>query len=384
MDEKVALLIIAPEDPLGALPAVEAALAGQCTLVPVAPDKADDPHALAACEATVPEGTALLMGTSGSTGAPKYAALSAAGLLAAADASAAALGGHGQWVLSLPAHHIAGMQILVRSLRAGTAPIPMDLSQGFNVEDFFHATSRAKEAAAGRPLFCSLTPMLITKILDTPGGAAVLASYHSVLVGGGAVRPEIHARAAEAGITMVETYGSSETSGGVVYNGRALPGVSIELEGEDGTHCGRVLLRGPMIAQGYVNAPNDCFPSPGSWLSSDRGRITDDGCLQIIGRADSLIETGGLKVQPESVEQVFAAVPGVTGVCALGLPDATFGNRLVLAWSGGATEDVIHEAAQSLPGWMRPKNYYHWETLPTTALGKVARHVVREQLMHGA
>src|SRR5699024_9161698 len=163
---------------------------------------------------------ALVVSTSGSTGTPKGAMLPATALSASAAATDLALGGPGRWILTLPGHHIAGIQVMLRSLRAGHEPVIVDVSRGFD--------PAALPAADGGPLaYTSLVPGQLAKVLDEGPAEAVaaLARLNAVLLGGAATAPELLERAADAGIRVVRTYGMSETAGGCVYDGVPLDGV---------------------------------------------------------------------------------------------------------------------------------------------------------------
>ena len=174
------------------------------------PDRESDPHA-----ARVPQRVAVVVETSGSTGAPKRVALSADALLASAAAAQAALGGPGQWLLAVPATYIAGINVMVRSITAATHPVV--LSSGPFTADGFAAAIRRMD---GDLRFTSLVPAQLARVLDG-GDAAVDAarSLDRVLLGGQAAPRELLARAAAAGIRVTRTYGSSETCGGCVYDG---------------------------------------------------------------------------------------------------------------------------------------------------------------------
>ena len=134
-------------DALTILPLLENALTGRAPIMPYAAELSPPvvaPHA----PADLPEGLALAVGTSGSTGRPKRALLTAAALEASATSTHNALGGSGAWLLAMPAHHIAGLQVLVRSIMSGTAPAIVDLRDGFTARSFAAATMSSPSAAA--------------------------------------------------------------------------------------------------------------------------------------------------------------------------------------------------------------------------------------------
>ena len=196
----------------------------------------------------LPDGLALVVSTSGSSGAPKQTMLTADALTASADATHEVLGGPGWWLLALPVDHIAGVQVLVRSLRAGTTPVAMDATSGFRASDFRHAAQATLDGPG--PAYTSLVPTQLGRVLRDPEATRTLARFHAVLVGGARTPPELAGSAAAAGVRLVRTYGMSETSGGCVYDGRPLPVTQVRL-GEDG----RVLLGGRTLASGYLGDP---------------------------------------------------------------------------------------------------------------------------------
>jgi O-succinylbenzoic acid--CoA ligase len=242
-----ALAVPAGPASLDLLPLLAEALAGDRPVMPhaasgpVPPVPDHDP-------ASLPEALAVVVGTSGSTGSPKRAMLTAPALRASARATHATLGGPGQWLLAIPAHHIAGLQVLVRSLDAGTSPLAMDLTDGFRPAAFVAATA---DFTPGARRYTSLVPTQVIRILDHPGGADALRTFDAVLVGGAAMPPRLRARAERARVHLVATYGMSETAGGCVYDGRPLPRTEVEIDEE-----GRILLGGPTIAHGYLGLPD--------------------------------------------------------------------------------------------------------------------------------
>lgn len=297
------------------------------------PVPADDPartriltDALRPGEPIDPRAT-LVVSTSGSTGTPKGAMLSADALAASAAATDAVLGGPGRWVLALPGHHIAGLQVMLRSLRAGHEPVIVDVADGFDPAALPAAVAAADAAPRA---YSSLVPGQLAKVLDhpSPDPAAALADLDAVLLGGAAAAPALLERAAGAGIRVVRTYGMSETAGGCVYDGLPLDGVTVEVDDDEG----RVWLAGPQLALGYRNAPHhEAFARDGWFRTDDAGRIGDDGRLRILGRLDEALSVGGLTLLPQSVEDALRRHAAVIDVVVVGLPDARLGTRPVAA-----------------------------------------------------
>jgi O-succinylbenzoic acid--CoA ligase len=251
--------------------------------------------------------TAVIIGTSGSTGEPKGVELSAAALLHSARASLARLGAQpGQrWLCCLPVTHVAGLQVLVRSLVSGTEPAVAPV------------TGLLTEAGSGCA-HVSVVPAQLARLMDDPAGAAALAALSSVLVGGAAAGPGLLERARAAGVRAVTTYGMSETCGGCVYDGVPLDGVSVRAGGD-----GLLRISGPVLMNRYRGGPD----LTGEFVTSDLG-VVADGRVVVRGRADDVINTGGHKVVPGEVAAVLATCPGVREVVVVGRPDTEWGERV--------------------------------------------------------
>ena len=359
----------------------------------------------------IPARTDLILRTSGSTtGTGQLIAVSAAALVASARATHDRLGGPGTWLLPLPAHHVAGLQILIRSLEAGTEPVVVDTSAGFSPTALADAldSARLSTGAAASRLYVSLVPTQLVRVLQDPVAGRALSDADAVLLGGAAADPALLARARRAGVTVVTTYGMSETGGGCVYNGRPLAGVEVAIQDPDAEGAGRILLSGPVLAEGYLRPsgrrPGD-RPDDGEGFhrsggkrilaTSDRGRLHPDGRLEVLGRLDDVIITGGVKVEPRRVEEVLTAIDGVAEACVVGLPDEKWGSRVVAAvvlepgrqrarWPGcdGA---ALREAVRArLDGAHAPKRVVVLEALPLRPSGKVDRRGVARLLAAAA
>ena len=359
----------------------------------------------------IPARTDLILRTSGSTtGTGRLIAMSAAALVASARATHARLGGPGTWLLPLPAHHVAGLQILIRSLEAGTEPVVVDTSAGFSPTALADAldSARLSTGAAASRLYVSLVPTQLVRVLQDPVAGRALSDADAVLLGGAAADPALLARARTAGVTVVTTYGMSETGGGCVYNGRPLAGVEVAIQDPDAEGAGRILLSGPVLAEGYLR-PSGRRPadSPGGrpddgegfhrsggkriLATSDRGRLHPDGRLEVLGRLDDVIITGGVKVEPRHVEEALTCIDGVAEACVVGLPDEQWGSTVVAAVvletgrrpgspkrRDGA---ALREAARArLDGAHAPKRVLVLEALPLRPSGKVDRREVARLL----
>ena len=319
-----------------------------------------------------------MVATSGTTGIPKGAQHSPATLAASAAATAAHLGGPGAWLLALAPHHIAGLQVLLRSLAAGADPAVLDVRTGFDAERFAHAL----DGLAGPRRYTSLVPTQLIKVLDSPRATAALAGVDAVLVGGAATPIALQRKALDAGIPIVATYGMSETAGGCVYDGTPLDGVSVEITNPDDGGVGRVWLGGPVIARGYRMRPgHPAFARPG-WFRTDDLGVLEDGLLRIIGRADEAISSGGLTVVPQVVESVVVDDPAVAECAVVGLPDDRLGEKVVAvvvgSGHGAVNADRIRGlVAERLDRYAAPREVIEIDALPTRGPGKVDRRALR-------
>ncbi len=328
--------------------------------------------------------TAVVICTSGSTGDAKGVLLSAAALRASAEATHDRLGGPGRWLLATPAQYIGGLQVLVRSLVAGTRAAAVDLTVPFRGDPF--ADAAADVLADAGPRYTALVPTQLSRLLDEGGrGLAALLAFDAVVIGAAATSPRLAARATEAGVHIVPAYGMSETASGCVYAGHPLAGVRLRLAGQDEQGVGRIELSGTTLAHGYRHAPDLTRTAfAGGWFhTGDEGRLTGDGALEVLGRTDDLINTGGVKVSPTLVERALTAQPGVRAACVVGVPDERWGQAVVAAVvpvdpADPPAPDALAAAVRELAGRAAvPKRFGFTQVLPLRGPGKIDRRAVR-------
>jgi O-succinylbenzoic acid--CoA ligase len=350
------------------LDAVRAALNGTAPLA-VLPD---GPPAVveAALRALRPEeplepDADLVVVTSGSTGSGRAVLLPAAALEASAAATHARLGGPGSWLLALPVSAIAGLQVLCRSILCGTRPEVLE--KGETLAD------AVRRMPAGRR-YTAMVPTQLRRYLDEePDG---LCSLDAVLVGGAATDAALLARAWNAGVPVVTTYGMTETAGGCVYDGRPLDGVRVRVT--DG-----VELSGPTLALGYRldSAATEAAFAGGWFRTRDAGTLDADGRLTVTGRLDDVVITGGVNVAPAAVEAALREHPDVADAVVFGRPDPTWGQRVVAAVvpAPGATPEL-----PTLRDWVAdrlgrpaaPRQLHVLRALPLLHTGKPDRRAV--------
>ncbi|HET9874953.1 MAG TPA: o-succinylbenzoate--CoA ligase [Mycobacterium sp.] len=345
---------------------------GDSALVPV--PAGDSARAALRVGEPIDDDIALVVTTSGTTAAPKGGLLTAAALTASAFATHDRLGGPGRWLLALPPCHIAGVQVLVRSLLAGTAPVELDVSAGFDVAELPSAVARL---GSGRR-YTALVATQLAKALADPAAAAALAQLDAVLLGGGPAPQPVLDAAAMTGVTVVRTYGMSETAGGCVYDGIPLDGVRLRIAAD-----GRVVIGGPTLASGYRNPVDpDPFADPGWFCTEDLGVLDDSGSLRILGRADDAISTGGLTVLPEPVEAALRTHPAVADCAVFGVADERLGQRVAAAvvvataTSPPTLEALRAHVAMSLDTTAAPRELHVVAVLPRQGIGKVDRRAL--------
>ena len=356
------------------LPTVEQALAGRAAVLPVPSDDARETLLIATslrADSEVDDDVAVVVSTSGTTGTPKGALLTASALTASAEATHVRLGGAGRWLLALPAHHVAGLQVLVRSIVAGTAPVA--ISAGFTAAELVWAVD---SLGPGRR-YVSLVAAQLDKALNDPSATAALASMDAVLIGGGPMPAGVAQRAAAAGIPVVRTYGMSETAGGCVYDGLPLDGVRLRIDD------GRVVLGGATLAKGYRNPVDpDPFVEPGWFRTDDVGSVDDSGVLTVLGRVDDAISTGGLTVLPQLVEAAVASHDDVAECVVFGVDDSRLGQRVVAAIvvAPGSTApplaDIRAHVATTLDATAAPREIHVVDEIPRRGIGKVDRRAL--------
>ncbi|WP_137292325.1 AMP-binding protein [Nocardioides dongxiaopingii] len=308
----------------------------------------------------------LVVETSGSSGTPKRVVLSRRAVLASVAASADRLGGTGPWALRLPLGYVAGLQVVCRSLVAGHEPL-----------------TDPTRWPDGEGWFTSLVPTQLHRILEDadPTDRSALARAHTVLLGGGPVDPALRAGAAAAGVRVVTTYGAAETAGGCVYDGVPLDGVTVDLDAS-----GRIRLGGPTLFDRYDGDPDLTAQTlvDGWFLTADAGRLGPDGRLEVLGRTDDVVVSGGVNVPGPAVAARLRAHPGVAAAEVLGVPDEEWGNRLVAFVAlADAARDVDATAlrawvAAAHPRAWAPRQVVVLDAIPLLANGKADRLRLRE------
>ena len=303
----------------------------------------------------LPRGVGAVVQTSGTTGSARRVVLSREALRAAARAARERVGGDLTWHLALPGRYVAGLMVQVRSAVAGRrAPVvPTDL-EGL--------------APTGDGDAISLVPTQLHRALGDAAVTQRLRAFDLILLGGAPLGAGLRERAGDAGLAVVESYGMSETSGGVVWDGKPLPGVWIGL-------CdGRVSIGGPTLFDGYLDDPAATAEAmeEGTLLTHDRGRW-EGGRLVITGRVDDVVISGGVNVDLAEVRAAAARIDPETAVLAV--PDAEWGTRVVLFAPGGDLAGWREALAGALPRTWLPRQLVV-TSIPRTPGGKPDREAL--------
>ncbi|MCR6648397.1 MAG: o-succinylbenzoate--CoA ligase [Cellulomonas sp.] len=334
----------------------------------------------------VADDVALVVATSGSTGEPREALLTATALRASGRATERRTSGPGRWLLALPVDHVAGLQVLVRSVLAGTRPVAVP-DGPFTPEAFTAGVGALDDADPAAPVdvprYTSLVPTQLVRLLDDATATAAARTFDAILLGGAAAPAALLARAREAGLRVVTTYGMTETCGGCVYDGEPLDGVRVLLDDD-----GRVLLGGDVLTAGYRDRPDldatTFVERDGTRFlrTSDLGRL-DDGRLTVLGRADDVVVTGGVNVAPAAVEAALVTLPGIADALVVGVPDDEWGQCvacLVVLDPGApapALDDVRAHVTRTLGAPHAPRHLIVVDALPLRGPGKPDRRTAR-------
>ena len=427
-----------PANPQEILRAFERSLTGD---LPISAHDSQDPRG----QTESPESIALVVGTSGSTGAPKQTALSVRALRASARATerffadCPSVGSAkpqratsevpAQWLLALPAHYVAGAQVLARSVLAGTTPVvAASVTDGvsFTPEVFLNAAERLSCARR----FVSLVPTQVHKLLEAAEANPTMGSeiydalgqFTGILLGGAPASASLLAAARELGLNVVTTYGSAETAGGCIYSGVALPGVRLRVIPEDAgladspvvagaEAAGRIWLGGEHLASGYMGdsartASHFFVDAHGCrwYRTDDYGSLTSSApnapenegapMLNVVGRSDDVIITGGVKISARAVAAVLESHPAVREAVVMGIPDARWGSAVAAAITlrgasgaqsapdtSGVTCDILREfCTDKLGAAGTPKFLRILADFPTASTGKPDRQAIYSML----
>ncbi|WP_169079248.1 AMP-binding protein [Microcella alkalica] len=363
------LAVVDTKDPLACLDALREALSGEG---PAVLFRGGGVNPVATAPLEVEKRIALVVETSGSTGTPKRVALSADAVLASAAASNGALGEPGQWLLALPVHYIAGINVLARSLAASIPPVPVAPGR-MDAATVLAAIARMTEKVR----YTALVPAQLGRLLDEADTndelRDALAGFARILVGGQSTPAALVDRARAHGWRVTRTYGSSETCGGVVYDGVPIGQAQVRIVD------GRVELGGPTIAEYYLGDPERTARAfvehdEHRWYRTDDAGELVDGVLRITGRLDDVIVTGGLKVSLGEVERVVREQPGLADAVVVPGTHPEWGEVPVVVTTARPDLATLRRAVgAALSPEARPDRVITTDALPTLPSGKPDR-----------
>jgi O-succinylbenzoic acid--CoA ligase len=360
--------LLRPVTPDSVQSALADALNGGPPIAPLPDTSAERNNLLAALrfdEPVIEPDAAVVLGTSGSTGRPKAAVLSATAIRAAVSAAHDRLGGPGDWALATPSFYVAGLMVLARAITANTVvhPVGSDLSRLPDV---------VPEMRGRR--YIAVVPAQLARALTQPRITEALAALDTVLVGGSSLDPSLCRQAEQSRLTVVVSYGMTETCGGCVYDGRPLDGVSIHLEPD----TNRILIRSAMLFSGYRLRPDLTRAAlrGNTLITQDRGEWTPGGQLRVRGRLDDEVITGGINVDLVELERACRCWPDLAGadLAVVAVPDAQWGSSIIAVTDGnGSIEDLRRFLSRTLPSYAVPRQLVHLDPLPRTGSGKIDR-----------
>jgi len=358
-----------------------------------------------------PEGIAVLLFTSGTTGAPKAAVLRHRHLVSYVLGSVefASAGEDEAALVSVPPYHVAGVAAILSSIYAGRRIVQLP---SFSPEAWLAA------ARAERVTHAFVVPTMLARIVDAAGSAgADLPQLRSLSYGGGKMPLPVIERALELfpNAQFANAYGLTETSSTIALLGpeehreaaasddaavrrrlasvgRALPGVEIDVRDEEGKPLppgapGEVYVRGPQVSGEYLGRGSQLGPD--GWLATrDGGFLDEDGYLFLSGRIDDVIVRGGENLSPGEIEDVLLAHPGVAECAVVGIADVEWGEAVaaavVLAEGASASEDELRAwVRERLRSSRVPSRVVFRRELPYNETGKLLRRVLRAELAEG-
>jgi O-succinylbenzoic acid--CoA ligase len=334
----------------------------------------------------------LVIATAGTTGAPKGVLLSARNLAAATTAACHRLGleAGGMWLACLPLYHIGGLTVILRCMQAGATVL---------LHDGFDPARVWRDLHAHRVTHLSLVPAMLSRLMDQGADAPPPAQLRVVLVGGGPLSGRLADRALKARWPIHPSYGLSEASALVATRpakarawragevGTPLQGVEVDIVDRAARPTGgpgRIRIRGATVMAGYANTDWSRglgLDRDGAFVSNDLGQIDAHGKLHILGRADEILMVGGENVHPHEIEAELCRCPGVEDCAVTARRDPVWGQQLIALVYGKVREPELERwCATRLPGPLRPRRFIKVRDLPRNALGKLARHRLRDWL----
>lgn len=328
-----------------------------------------------------------IMYTSGTTGNPKGVMQTFGNHFYSAIGSALNLGimTEDVWLAVVPIFHISGLSIMMRSLIYG---------MGVRLFEKFDVHVINKILLSGEVTTISVVPMMLTQLLsDLPAGTRYHKNFRTMLLGGGPTDLTTLQRATAAGIEVVQSYGMTETASQVIAldaanaqrkigsAGKPLFPVSVRIAHQDENRHGRIQIKSPTLAVGYLNQPEKYANTfENGWFDTgDMGWLDDEGFLYIDGREGDMISSGGENVFPDEIESIYAKLDAIKQIAVVGVPDEKWGAVPVafVTFTAGKSlsrQELRNFGRDMLAHYKVPAHFYNTSELPRTASGKVQRH----------
>lgn len=298
----------------------------------------------------------LAMATSGTTGDPKIIVYTHDQVKASAQATSKFIGvtEADKWLCCLPVAHIGGLSVILRSLVLGN---PVEVQSKFDPAEVMASTKRG---------------VTLTSLVSTALARIDPSLFRRIILGGSKPPPDIPSN------TLV-TYGLTETGSGVVYNGTPLAGLEIKIG-----KSGEILLRGPMIATRYRSgAP---ITDADNWFHTRDGGRFEDGRLEVFGRLDEVINSGGEKIFPATLESLLSQHPKIAEVAIIAVPDPVWGEAVTAAivplddQQRPSLSELREFTKEKLPSYYAPIRIHFVKQMPKTALGKIQKNLLKTKI----
>lgn len=302
----------------------------------------------------------VLVQTSGSTGEPKTIELPKLVMRKSAERTIQYFGlqKNDRLLLSLPCRYIAGKMMVVRAIVGQTNLITVDPATDF---DFLEHETFS---------FGAMVPNQVFKLLEQPSGVKKLQNINNLLIGGSAISSVMETQISQLTNRIVVTYGMTETASHIAIR---------ELSGERKSefyHC----LSGITVSTndvGYLRIHHPEFAEP--LQTNDMAELHSNTTFRILGRADSVIISGGIKYSPETLEKKLENL--ISGQFVISsVPDEKLGEKLALVIEGKPQNTVQLEQKinEHLTPFERPKAIFFVEHFPLTISGKIMRKELKQ------
>ena len=307
---------------------------------------------------------------------------------------------------TLPLFHVGGL--CIQTLPALLAGVSVHLQPRFDAAAWLAGVSQGE--LAQRPTLSLLVPATMRAVLDHAQWASLdLQSLRGIMAGSSTLPEAYLEKFHERGVPVGQIYGSTETGPVSVilkfqdaiqrmgFAGWPHANLELQLRNSEGQvvnqgETGEVCVRGPNVMRGYWLATSQAAGEglkDGWFHTGDMGYLDATGCLQIVGRNKDMIISGGENIYPAEIENALATFPGLFECAVVGLPDERWGEVPVLALVRALTAEgrQLSETAvkahleAKIARFKLPRRVVFREELPKSALGKVQKPILQQQLM---